>query len=331
MATKRKKKVNQWGAKNSWGVSPKFIENNKEALGVDEMIELNKLNSNPSKQLSVSQMARNPIYAKELRPIVLKKIMKSFNLEALGMPIVCDVRVENPKVPYELIDGNHRVHVVRGLFGETTKIQCIVLPYMSLEDRAKLYTDLNQVRSNPSRVELFKAKLVQGDEETLGIYKICQSVGVKISGIDSTGFPTTRAIINLESAYRRGTLSQLLIVVRDAYSERTSEYRKKSFGAKFLAKLDNFLHIYFDDLDWERVVQKVGAITPIEWEQRLGSIVHTEPTGASAFVVEYNKGMMKNNKLDMSKVHIPMKEYKERVKRILVLPPTKATTGYGLK
>ena len=135
-------------------VSTGFVEKSKSSLGLSEMIELNKLKSTPTKQVAVNQMGVNSTYAREITTSNLRKIMTNFNLEALGEIIICDVREENTKVPYEIIDGNHRVHAIRSLFGETTKVKCTVLPYMALEQRAELFRTLNEDRKQPTKLEI---------------------------------------------------------------------------------------------------------------------------------------------------------------------------------
>ena len=323
---------NQWGTKNKKkNVSTGFVEKSRKSLGLGEMIELNKLKSTPTKQVSVSQMGINIAYAREINAVNMRKIMTNFNLEALGEPIICDVREENPKVPYEIIDGNHRVNVIRDLFGETTKVKCTVLPYMPLEQRAELFRTLNEDRKQMTKLEIFKSKLVLGDQDALNIHSICQAVGVNIAGIDGTGFPTSTGITFSEDAYRHGTLSYVLRVVKEAYEDKTTDFRKSYSSSTFLKKLDNFICMYFDELDFGKLTEKVGSISPVEWIHRLAQLVHTDKTGVSVFVVEYNKGM-KSNRLDMSKINNPPRDYAVAgSQRIQKLPETKASRGYGLK
>ena len=313
------------------GVSTGFVEKSRSSLGLSEMIELNKLKSKPTKQLSVNQMGVNTAYGREIIANNLRKIMTNFNLEALGEPIICDVRKENSKVPYEIIDGNHRVNVIRSLFGETTKVKCTVLPYMPLEQRAELFRTLNEDRKQPTKLEIFKSKLVLGDQDALNIHSICRAVGVNIAGIDGKGFPTSNGITFLEASYRHGTLSYVLRVVKEAYEDKTTDFRKSYNSSTFLKKLDNFICMYFDELDFAKLTEKIGAISPVEWIHRLGQLIHTDKTGVSVFVVEYNKGM-KSNRLDMSKINNPPRDYAiAGSQRIQKLPETKATRGYGLK
>ena len=313
------------------GVSTGFVERSKNSLGLSEMIDLNKLKTVPTKQVCVNQMGVNVTYAREINPANLRKIVSNFNLEAFGEPVICDVRIENPKVPYEIIDANHRIHAIRSLFGDTTKVKCTVLPYMSLEKRAELYNILNFDRKQPTKLEGFKSKLVMGDQDALNIHSICQAVGVNIAGVDGTGFPTSKGITFLEDAYRHGTLPNVLRVVKEAYEDKTTTFRKSYNSSTFLKKLDNFMCMYFDEIDFGKLTEKIGAISPVEWLHRLGQLVHTDKTGATAFVVEYNKGM-KSKRLDMSKINNPPRDYAiSGSQRIQKLPPTKATTGYGLK
>ena len=313
------------------GVSTGFVEKSRKSLGLSEMIELNKLKSTPTKQVSVNQLSVNSTYGREITASNLRQIMTNFNLEALGEIITCDVREENSKIPYEIIDGNHRVHAIRSLFGETTKVKCTVLHYMSLDKRAELYNTINFGRKKPTKLEGFKAKLVMGDQDALNIHSICQAVGVNIAGVDGKGFPTSNGITFLESSYRHGTLSYVLRVVKEAYENKTTEFRKSYNSSTFLKKLDNFICMYFDELDFAKLTEKIGAISPVEWIHRLGQLIHTDKTGVSAFVVEYNKGM-KSNRLDMSKINNPPRDYAiAGSSRIQKLPETKATRGYGLK
>ena len=313
------------------GVSTGFVEKSKSSLGLSEMIELNKLKNTPTRQVSVNQMGVNSTYGREIDAPNLRQIIANFSLEALGEITICDVREENPKVPYEIIDGNHRVHAIRSVFGETTKVKCKILSYMSLEKRAELYNILNFKRKQPTKLQGFKAKIVMRDQDALNIHSICQAVGVNIAGIDGTGFPTSNGITFLESSYRHGTLSYVLRVVKEAYENKTTEFRKSYNSSTFLKKLDNFICMYFDELDFAKLTEKIGAISPVEWIHRLGQLIHTDKTGVSVFVVEYNKGL-KSNRLDMSKINNPPRDYAiAGSQRIQKLPETKATRGYGLK
>jgi hypothetical protein len=202
---------------------------------------------------------------------------------------------------------------------------------MPFEQRAELFRSLNEDRKQPTKMEIFKSKLASRDQDALNIHSICQAVGVNIAGVDGTGFPTSNGITFLESSYRHGTLSYVLRVVKEAYENKTTEFRKSYNSSTFLKKLDNFICMYFDELDFAKLTEKIGAISPVEWIHRLGQLIHTDKTGVSVFVVEYNKGL-KSNRLDMSKINNPPRDYAiAGSQRIQKLPETKATRGYGLK
>lgn len=327
--TKGKLTNKQLTWKGIWSTSPKSLgkltnpdklEENKKLLNVQSMLSGNKLLQHPVKEISLNSIEWNPSYNRGLNNHHLYQIMSNFDLRALGQILVCDVSEEHGgKNVYEIIDGNHRMNACKTLFGLNTRLKVIVLPYMPIEERALVYEMYNDQRKAMSQADLFRAREIQQDEDTLNIRSICKSVGVNIAGVtESSTYPVIKAFNQMYRAYSYGVLAVVLRVIRDAYAEASTVNRETAFGQPMLRSLINLINIYWDDLDFDRLASKLGELSSREWINRVNAVKQSDVNGVMPFVEHYNKNM-RSGKLDLAKQYIPIKEF-DPVNRVQKLP-----------
>jgi hypothetical protein len=300
--------------------NPKKLEENKKLLNVQSMLSGNKLLQHPVKEISLNSIEWNPSYNRGLSKSHLYQIMSNFDLRALGQIFVCDVSKEHGgKKVYEIIDGNHRMNACKTLFGLNTRVKVMVLPYMPIEERALVYEMYNDQRKAVTQAELFKAREIQKDEDTLNIRNICTSIGVNIAGVtESSAYPVIKAFNEMYKAYNYGVLAVVLRVIRDAYAEASTVNREVAFGRAMIRSMTNLINIYWDELDFDRLASKVGELSSREWINRVNAVKQSDVNSIMPFVEHYNKNL-RSGKLDLAKQYIPIKKF-NTVSRVQKLP-----------
>tara|TARA_R110000824_G_scaffold77584_1_gene196165 strand:- start:1051 stop:2076 length:1026 start_codon:yes stop_codon:yes gene_type:complete len=300
------------------------LEENKKLLNVQSMLNGEVLRQYPQKQISLSSIVWNPTYNREMNMGHLYKIMSHFDLRALGEILVCDVSKEHGgKTWYEIIDGNHRLNCCKTLFGLDIQIQVTVLPYMPIEERAELYEMYNDNRKSLTQADLFRAREVQKDEDALNIRSICKSLGINITGVtESSAYPVIKAFGEMYRGYNTGVLTVVLRVIRNAYSEASTVNRETAFSRTMLRSIINLIHLYWDDIDFERLSVKVGELSSREWENRIFAVKQSDINGIIPLVEHYNKNL-RSKKLDLVKQYIPVKNV-QAIGRVKHLPEISA-------
>ena len=303
-------------------INAEKLQKNKDLLDIQSMINGDVLNQYPRKEVSLNTIIWNPSYNRPLDKALLYNIMSAFDLRAVGELLLCDVSKEHDgKTCFEIIEGNHRMNAMRTLFGLNTKVKCTLLPYMPIEERARLYEIYNDKRKKLTQADKFRAKEVQKDEDTINIRNICKSVGVNIAGVDeSSAYPVLKAFNEMYRGYYQGVLAVVLRVIRDAYSEASTPNRETAFGRHMMRSIINLVHLYWDDLDFERLSVKVGELSSREWENRAFAVKQSDINGIMPLVEHYNKSL-RTGKLDLVKQYIPVRNV-QAVGRVKHLPPT---------
>lgn len=81
---------------------------------------------------------------------------------------------------YIIIDGQHRVHAVRGRT-DIKKIPCYIVPHLTPKEQATNFVAINSNRLALTPLHMHHAKAACGDKSELLVQRVCQKAGVVIS------------------------------------------------------------------------------------------------------------------------------------------------------
>ena len=243
--------------------------------------------------IKTTETVVNPIYARSVKPNHVRRLVKNFDPRKIGTIVVCDIG--NDK--YEIIDGQHRIEVH-------------VLENMPIEERAEFYHSFNTLRASLSSVEKFKARIVEGDGESVVIHEICRHVGVQISGVDTgvkkSTFAVTRAIDKIQKIYHMGVLKDTLTCLYYAYEQEPEDFGNESFGTYIMDNVSKVLYCFRNGIDQNRLIDTLMKARSKTWNTRVDSSDLQMKTygGALRLVESYNKGLSEEKRLDVAKLFI---------------------------
>ena len=163
-------------------------------------------------------------YTYQRQPLMKKvnKIAKNFDSDILGV-IICSMREDGSLA---VIDGSHRVHAMREKGMNDYSVNALIYFDLDIKDEARIFAMLNQEHTKPNTTDIFKAGIVSGDEETIAINKILNSLGL-IIGV-GPGDNKVRAISTIRRAYRNAgdkVLRDTLYTIKSAYGDSSSTMR----------------------------------------------------------------------------------------------------------
>ena len=248
----------------------------------------------------------------------VKKMVRNWNQLAMEMPLLAELSY-NSKTgvgQYATINGQHRIKAFSDKRGadQVFTAQVIDEGKLSYEERAELYSIINNEQKKPSPIDNFLARIEFKDDTAVTIYEIVKASGVKIGGLDnvikSNKFPVTSAISRVEKLYSRGTLSSTLRILYDSYLNTSSDHSNQAFGEKMLMSIDQIVYAYRHpsgeaENDEERLIKTISVNPAKVWvgQSTIGMTAERKQVYASeSILVAYNKSLPRSKQLDTSKV-----------------------------
>lgn len=98
----------------------------------------------------------------------------------LCLPLVVARRMVDGAESYFVIDGQHRLEAAK-LRRDIAQLPCVVLTYSDVTREAANFVKLNQQRKPLTRLDVFKAAIASGDEETCSIVQAMADAGLTIA------------------------------------------------------------------------------------------------------------------------------------------------------
>lgn len=226
-----------------------------------------------------TDMARVDTYAKTFDPSRLE---------------IIDVSLRNDGT-YWVVDGQHRVHAARKAeYGDM--LLCKVNTGLTLEQEAERYVRLNKDRKNPTKLELFWARFIAGDEHVVAIKQIVEDEGFKVAKF--LGGSGIVAIAAVEKSYKSDggpILRKTLAALREAWGPGFTP------SAVVLHAVSSFVNQYRDEYDHNRLVDVLTGITPRRLEAGVSAVAaeikdaggtYEGATTGGRFIQRlYNKGL----------------------------------------
>lgn len=246
-----------------------------------------------SSLVKVSDMFVDYTYQRVALEKKVNKIAKNFDPDVLGV-IICSMRDDGSLA---IIDGSHRYKALVQKGMNDYSVNALIYFDLTIQEEAKIFTMLNQEHTKPNTTEIFKAGIVSGDEETIAINKIINSLDLHI-GV-GPGDNKIRAISTVKRIYRNAdgdVLYKSLKSIKEAYGSNSSNMRDVLISAVAIV-----FNRYGDSVDVDRMIdtlQKFGKPnTLIANAQAMmsGKSNQVTTTGLPYLIVnKYNQRLTKN-------------------------------------
>ncbi len=194
-----------------------------------------------------------------------------------------------PDGMFDVRDGQHRLLMIRLVFGENTgkMLWCVAHFDLTTEQKASLFLGLNNTKS-VARQDKFRLALVAGEEWAVHIYSISTSYGWLASGIKTQddSFRRYSTISAVEKIYRLdngATLTWVMSTTREAWGQD-----KSVMSAEILHGLGNlrFKHREIDGASLVRNLAKISPLTFIANVQNMKRMIPGNATLARAAYLE---------------------------------------------
>lgn len=212
-------------------------------------------------------------YGRKLAKYMISRIANNFDERLLGDIVVCDVsRERDAAAKYEIVDGNHRIHAIRKLYGDDTTIEVKVVPYMDEASRADLFLELNNNRTRVSATDKFKASVIAGKTVENEIWRILQRRGLNVKGLNSVAWPSINGLHDIRQIYTKdprpeGVLDIAIKCIIEAYDDTTKDYRAKAFHREGLQMVAGFLFKALDkpQFDSDKLIKVLKSKNSVQW------------------------------------------------------------------
>jgi hypothetical protein len=132
-------------------------------------------------QISKNELFVDYTYQRErLDEARITHIAKTFNWELFGAIIVADRGADKLiGQRYAILDGGGRLIAAR-MRADINNLPCLVFPVTNKEHEARVFAELNIIRTNISGIQKYKASLVYKNQTSIDIQKIFDAYGVKV-------------------------------------------------------------------------------------------------------------------------------------------------------
>lgn len=150
--------------------------------------------------LPLQGMKIDPMVQRLLRPTWVKKHVPNFNADQIGTLVVSLRRDGSTYV----LDGQHRVELLRAVEWGDQLAYCEVFKDITLEEEAAIFLARND-RLSVRSFDKFKSRRTQGDPVALDIVRIVSAAGLAIAEGGNEGHIS--AVNALERVYRGGGIA----------------------------------------------------------------------------------------------------------------------------
>lgn len=203
-----------------------------------------------NRKISVDELNISDAYQRTIVPARVNRIAKNLDQDAFGSLTVGQRRDGS----YWVVDGMQRLTAARKL--GIGMVPCDVFQSEGQEHEARVFRLKNKERTNVTACALFRAQLVEGDEQTVEIAKAVEAAGLSLryeSG--KPGWPFVKAVVSLERAYRKvgkDGIAVVLSILCEAWFGESDALR-----GDIITGLSYFIY-KTPDFDKERLVKKLA-------------------------------------------------------------------------
>lgn len=226
------------------------------------------------------------------------EVRDNFDPALVGTLIVSE-RKDGSKT---VIDGQTRLRAMRDV--EVEAAPCLVYVGLTRGQEAELFAALQKQRRAMRTYHRFRAELVAGKEQAVGISKVAKDVGFELGREEKRN--TLQSITALEKTYRVDPehLAETLKVIRDAWAiwnEAGTKFTidEDAVSAQIINGVSTFIRKQ-ERLDIDRLVDRLQDVTPRMLINKSAQIREAAGTGlggagaiAQAILNEYMRNKRK--------------------------------------
>lgn len=203
-----------------------------------------------NRKIGVDELNISDAYQRTIVPARVNRIAKNLDQDAFGSLTVGERRDGT----YWVVDGMQRLTAARKL--GIGMVPCDVFKSEGQEHEARVFRLKNKERTNVTACALFRAQLVEGDEQTVEIAKAVEHAGLSLrfeSG--KPGWPFVKAVVSLERAFRKvgkEGLAAVLSIICEAWFGESDALR-----GDIITGLSYFIH-KTPGYDKDRLVKRLS-------------------------------------------------------------------------
>lgn len=236
--------------------------------------------------LRVSSLTTDPRYERPLNMGQVKRIAENFDPDAIGMLYVSH-RSDGTDV---ILDGQHRAKAMVRMGWADQMVPCFVYENMTIEDEARVFRIINEGRRRLSPLDLYRARLTEGDREAKDIHNILSMEGIRVGS--GEGPNTLAAIAAVQKIYSNAGRDICRASIHIAH-QTWGQADNKGLQAPILVGIALILAEYGGALDHATFVKKIATVAPNAWLGRARQIRESmggtiETCMAVAMVNHYN-------------------------------------------
>lgn len=239
----------------------------------------------------VNLMFADMAYSRPLNRMFVVRLARGWDRAKAGV-VYLSLR---PDGRYAIIDGCHRVEACRIAEGDDAVLPALVYIDLSPVQEAALWDAFNRDRRRPRQVDVFRARLVAGDDIATAIVRAVERAGLRFDLDGRQHGASIVAVTALENAYRRlgdHGLVAMLEVLSDAFGDD-----ERGYQAPTIDGLSMVMSRYGDQIDRTRMIdtlRRVGATRLLTLAHEYRAVHLGMPVAgawARVVVMQYNRGL----------------------------------------
>jgi hypothetical protein len=249
----------------------------------------NKATGQRIQSVALADMEPESGYQRATNPTQVNSIVKNFDETKLGT-----LTVSERDGKFHVVDGAHRVKALRKL--GYTHANCVVLSGLTFEREAEYFRSQNEGKRGIRPIEFFKAGLVSGDGQCVGIHRVIKSNGFGIGngGKDFHKIGAVQALFTITDDYGYEILDNTLFLLACTWGgiARASQAEVLLGLAEFVSRYgmvdfadrmkDKFQAVFFDYTEATRT--------------RAASSTASRKKFCRVLVEHYNRGLANRSK-----------------------------------
>jgi hypothetical protein len=146
----------------------------------------------------VKDIKVDPTYQRPIQQARVERMAMHFDPDAFG-----SLTLSRRETGFlYVVDGQHRVALMRSMGWDDQQVPALVYHGLSLEEEARIFRIMNAEAAKPKALDIWKARLAEGEPVAVDITRIVESLGLKISG--GLGNGHIAAVSSLERVYVQG-------------------------------------------------------------------------------------------------------------------------------
>ncbi len=245
-------------------------------------------------RVPIKVMFADPSYSRPIDRSFVTKLARGWDRSKAGV-VYLSLRADGR---YAIIDGCHRVEACKLAEGGDAVLPARVFIDLSLGQEAALWDACNRYRRRPRQTDVFRARLVAGDEAATRIAQAVKQAGLKLDLDSRQHGASIVAVTALEQAHQRLGDHGLVIVLgilREAFEDD-----ERGYQAPAIDGLSMVWSRYGSTINRGRLIEalrRVGATRLLTLAHEYRAVHLGMPVAgawARVAVLQYNRGLRSN-------------------------------------